>query len=478
MTGRDISKYEYAYFLGIGGIGMSAICRYFMSIGIKVFGYDKTESSLTKLLISEGANITFNDSMSSFPQAINQNINKTIFILTPAVPTKHSHLVYLKDNGIEIFKRAEVLGMISNSMFSICVAGTHGKTTTSTLIAHILESANVNYTAFLGGISANYNTNYLRKTDGESLATNSKEIVVLEADEFDRSFHQLQPDLAIITAIDPDHLDIYDTHRAFEDAFNHFANLIRIGENGNNSVKSGQLIIEEKLTLELTHKIGVNTYGNSSLSKYSCQNIHIENGKFHFDFYEGQTFVSNFVCGLPGFHNVSNATAALAICYGMLGMDIEKLKVGIATYKGAKRRFEYVIDNTDFVVIDDYAHHPEELNAIIGSVKSLYPSKKITGIFQPHLFSRTRDFVDGFADSLSKLDELWLMEIYPAREEPIPNIDSAWLLAKVNLTQKSLVSPDSILEKLKTNKPEVLLILGAGDIDRIVSPIGKLYAEI
>lgn len=478
MTGRDISKYEYAYFLGIGGIGMSAICRYFMSIGIKVFGYDKTESSLTKLLISEGANITFNDSMSSFPQAINQNINKTIFILTPAVPTKHSHLVYLKDNGIEIFKRAEVLGMISNSMFSICVAGTHGKTTTSTLIAHILESANVNYTAFLGGISANYNTNYLRKTDGESLATNSKEIVVLEADEFDRSFHQLQPDLAIITAIDPDHLDIYDTHRAFEDAFNHFANLIRIGENGNNSVKSGQLIIEEKLTLELTHKIGVNTYGNSPLSKYSCQNIHIENGKFHFDFYEGQTFVSNFVCGLPGFHNVSNATAALAICYGMLGMDIEKLKVGIATYKGAKRRFEYVIDNTDFVVIDDYAHHPEELNAIIGSVKSLYPSKKITGIFQPHLFSRTRDFVDGFADSLSKLDELWLMEIYPAREEPIPNIDSAWLLAKVNLTQKSLVSPDSILEKLKTNKPEVLLILGAGDIDRIVSPIGKLYAEI
>ena len=478
MMNRDISKYEYAYFLGIGGIGMSAICRYFMSIGIKVFGYDKTESALTKSLISEGADINYTDSISSFPEVINQNINKTIFILTPAVPNKHSHLVYLKEKGIGIYKRAEVLGMISNSMFSICVAGTHGKTTTSTLIAHLLESANINYTAFLGGISANYNTNYLRKTNGESLATNGREIVVLEADEFDRSFHQLQPDLAIITAIDPDHLDIYDTHRAFEDAFNHFANLIRTSENTETSVKSGQLIIEEKLTLELTHIIGVNSYGNSPLSGYSCQNIQIENGKFHFDFYEGQTFVSNFVCGLPGFHNVSNATAALAICHGMLRMDIEKLKVGIASYKGAKRRFEYVVDNTDFVVIDDYAHHPEELNAIIGSVKSLYPSKKITGIFQPHLFSRTRDFVDGFADSLSKLDELWLMEIYPAREEPIPNINSTWLLEKINLEQKSLVNPELILEKLNTSKPEVLLILGAGDIDRIVSPISKIYAEI
>jgi UDP-N-acetylmuramate--alanine ligase len=478
MISRDISKYEYAYFLGIGGIGMSAICRYFMSIGIKVFGYDKTESALTQSLINEGAQITFTDAIASFPEVINQNTTKTIFILTPAVPDKHSHLVYLKENSIEIFKRAEVLGMISHSMFSICVAGTHGKTTTSTLIAHLFESANINYTAFLGGISANYNTNYLRKTNGESLATNGREIVVLEADEFDRSFHQLQPDLAIITAIDADHLDIYDTHRAFEDAFNHFANLIRISEYTHKTVKSGQLIIEEKLTLELTHNIGVNSYGTSPLSKYSCQNIHIKSGKFHFDFFEGQTFVSKFICGLPGFHNVSNATAALAICYGMLGMDIEKLKIGIATYKGAKRRFEYVVDNADHVVIDDYAHHPEELNAIIGSVKSLYPSKKITGIFQPHLFSRTRDFVDGFADSLSKLDELWLMEIYPAREEPIPNIDSTWLLEKVNLAQKSLVTPDSILEKLKTNKPEVLLILGAGDIDRIVSPIGKIYAEI
>jgi UDP-N-acetylmuramate--alanine ligase len=363
-------------------------------------------------------------------------------------------------------------------MFSICVAGTHGKTTTSTLIAHLLESANINYTAFLGGISANYNTNYLRNTNGESLPTNGREIVVLEADEFDRSFHQLQPDIAIITAIDPDHLDIYDTHRAFEDAFNHFASLIRLSSNNNASVKSGQLIIEEKLTLELTHKIGVNSYGNCSLSNYSCQNIQIEDGKFHFDFYEGQKFVSNFVSGLPGFHNVRNATAALAVCFGMLGMDIEKLKVGIATYKGAKRRFEYVVNNNDFVVIDDYAHHPEELNAIIGSVKSLYPSKKITGIFQPHLFSRTRDFVDEFADSLSKLDELWLMEIYPAREEPIPNIDSAWLLEKVNLAHKSLVNTELIIKKLNTNKPEVLLILGAGDIDKIVSPISKIYAEI
>lgn len=472
---RDLTQYEYAYFLGIGGIGMSAICRYLISKNIQIFGYDKTESALTIALASEGANITYSENIESFPQEIKNNLEKTLFILTPAVPKQHPHLLYLLQTGVTIYKRAEVLGIISNSMFSICVAGTHGKTTTSTLIAHLLESAGVNYTAFLGGISANYNTNYLRKTDGIALCKN--EIVVLEADEFDRSFHQLQPDIAIITAIDPDHLDIYDNHRAFQDAFDHFANLIRIPESNDSQIKSGQLIVQENLTLELTHKITVNTYGTNESSKYSCRNIKIIDGKFHFDFYEGQKFVEQFVCGLPGFHNVSNATAALAVCYGMLNIDLELLKNGIATYKGAKRRFEYVVDTKDKVVIDDYAHHPEELNAIIGSVKSLYPSKKITGIFQPHLFSRTRDFAEGFAESLSKLDELWLMDIYPAREEPIPQITSNWLIEKVNTPLKTLVTPNSILAKLQENQPEVLLILGAGDIDRIVTPIKDLYAK-
>jgi UDP-N-acetylmuramate--alanine ligase len=314
----------------------------------------------------------------------------------------------------------------------------------------------------------------LRKTDGKNIT--EKPIVVLEADEFDRSFHQLRPDIAIITAIDADHLDIYDNHRAFEDAFNHFASLIREGQNST-IPKSGQLIIQEKLALELTHKITVNTYGESPNSEYSYQNVTIENGRFHFDFYEGQKLVGNFICGLPGFHNVSNATAALAVCYGMLGLDTATLKTGIETYKGAKRRFEYIVNQQDFVVIDDYAHHPEELNAIIGSVKSLYPNKKITGIFQPHLFTRTRDFAAGFAESLSALDTLWLMEIYPAREEPIEGINSAWLLNQVVNKHKSILSPDAILKQLEVEKPEVLLILGAGDIDRIVEPIRTLYEK-
>lgn len=470
---KEISSYKFAYFLGIGGIGMSAICRYLMSTGIKVYGYDKTETALTKSLASEGAFIHYTDDLSSFPQMIEDHINDTIFILTPAIPAKHSHLIFLKNRGIQIFKRSEVLGLISYPMFNISVAGTHGKTTTSTLIAHLFETANINYTAFLGGISANYNTNYLRKTNGIDITETP--IVVLEADEFDRSFHQLRPDIAIITAIDADHLDIYDNHRAFEDAFNHFASLIRSGKQIH--PKSGQLIIQEKLTLELTHKVHVNSYGESPQSAFSYQNVTIENGKFHFDFYEGQKFIGNFKCGLPGFHNVSNATAALAVCYGMLGINLELLKNGIATFKGAKRRFEYIIDTKDYVVIDDYAHHPEELNAIIGSVKSLYPNNKITGIFQPHLFSRTRDFVEGFAQSLSQLDALILMEIYPAREEPIEGINSKWLLEKVELNEKSIQSPTEILETIKQSKPEVLLILGAGDIDRIVEPIKKAYEK-
>lgn len=470
---KEISSYKFAYFLGIGGIGMSAICRYLMSTGIKVYGYDKTQTALTKSLASEGAIIHYTDDLSSFPQMIEDHINDTIFILTPAIPAKHSHLIFLKNREIQIFKRSEVLGLISYPMFNISVAGTHGKTTTSTLIAHLFETANINYTAFLGGISANYNTNYLRKTNGIDITETP--IVVLEADEFDRSFHQLRPDIAIITAIDADHLDIYDNHRAFEDAFNHFASLIRSGKQIH--PKYGQLIIQEKLTLELTHKVHVNSYGESPQSAFSYQNVTIENGKFHFDFYEGQKFIGNFKCGLPGFHNVSNATAALAVCYGMLGINLELLKNGIATFKGAKRRFEYIIDTKDYVVIDDYAHHPEELNAIIGSVKSLYPNNKITGIFQPHLFSRTRDFVEGFAQSLSQLDALILMEIYPAREEPIEGINSKWLLEKVELNEKSIQSPTEILETIKQAKPDVLLILGAGDIDRIVEPIKNAYEK-
>jgi UDP-N-acetylmuramate--alanine ligase len=486
-TTKHIRDYNQAYFLGIGGIGMSAIARYFLQIGLPVMGYDKTPTPLTNALQAEGALINYNDQKDALPMVVQNDIENTLFVLTPAIPKDHPQWNWLIDQNAIILKRSEVLGQIARGGYCIAVAGTHGKTTTSTLIAHLLHECNINFTAFLGGISANYNTNYLRKTDGVNYQpggnsdqhnvsinqsdenSEAKEIIVLEADEFDRSFHRLNPDLAVITAIYPDHLDIYGTPEAFEQAFVEFTHLIQ---------PNGGLMIQEDLKIAIAKNVNTYTYGLDTSANYQAKNVHINHGDFCFTLTHNQTEIAPFRCGLPGHHNVQNALAALGICQGFLNLPIESLQKGIASYKGAKRRFEYVHKTENYVVIDDYAHHPEELNAIIGSVRTLYPDQQITGIFQPHLFSRTQDFAQGFADSLSRLDQVWLMDIYPAREKPIPGVTSDWLINMISNPNKSRVNPQSVLEKLQIEKPQILLILGAGDIDRIVQPIANLYLKI
>lgn len=489
---QPINHYRSAYFLGIGGIGMSAIARYLLSMGLDVYGYDKTPTPLTNELSQEGALIVFNDNENLIPSHLIGN-TQVLWIITPAIPTDHRAWNYLKSLNTPIFKRSEVLGSIARNGFCIAVAGTHGKTTTSTLIAHLLYSCNVNFTAFLGGISANYNTNYVRNENGITLEIQGKkrEIIVLEADEFDRSFHRLNPDLAVITAMDPDHLDIYGTEEEFTKAFNVFASLIRPQEtqhsdsienntvSNNNCARGAGLVIHEKLTKEISIPTGIEriTYGTETTANSRYQGVNIAHGNYQFEYCSDSVNPVKFECGLPGFHNIENATAAIAITQHFLRLPWKELQEGILTYRGAKRRFETVFKTSEYVVIDDYAHHPEELNAIIRSVKALYPNFTLTGIFQPHLFTRTRDFVDGFAKSLSQLDECWLMDIYPAREKPIPGISSQWLLEKITTPAQIMNGPE-ILSSLKENPKKLLLILGAGDIDKLVSPIKEIYSAL
>lgn len=478
-----ITDFEQAYFLGIGGIGMSAIARYLLQIGMPVMGYDKTETPLTEALVAEGAGITYDDAVAALPQQVTQNLSKTLIVLTPAIPKDHPQWLWLQEQEATILKRSEVLGSIARNGFCIAVAGTHGKTTTSTLVAHLLNSCNINFTAFLGGISSNFGSNYVRKTDGISLPVGG-EIIVLEADEFDRSFHRLNPDLAIITAMDPDHLDIYGTAQAFTEAFVDFTNLIRAwggAEKPSSSTPTphgAALLIQDSLQLNTPNHVLTYRYGTNTESEVHARNIEVTYGDFCFELILGGENKGHFRCGLPGHHNIQNALAALGICHGFLGLPLSQLQTGIHTFRGAKRRFEYIHKSNQYVVIDDYAHHPEELNAIISSVKTLYPNKKITGIFQPHLFSRTQDFAAGFASSLAALDQVYLMDIYPARELPIPGVTSQWLLNLIQNPNKLLVSPQSILDLLRDQPADVLLILGAGDIDRIVQPIQSLYHEL
>lgn len=493
---KTITNYSDAYFLGIGGIGMSAIARYLLSLGLNVYGYDKTSTPLTEELSKEGAQIVYDDSENLLPSQLLDNDN-VLWIITPAIPTDHRAWSFLKSTNTPIFKRSEVLGSIARNGFCIAVAGTHGKTTTSTLIAHLLHTCDINYTAFLGGISANYQTNYIRKTNGSTLNIQGKEreIIVLEADEFDRSFHRLNPDLAVITAVDPDHLDIYGTEEDFTKAFSVFASLIRTNSSAESSLhtkedsptpiedssipKGAGLVINEKLIHRITPPQHVQclSYGKLPTAQARYQGIRIAHGNYHFEYSQNNSTARSFECGLPGFHNIENATAAIAIAQHFLKLPWELLQEGVKTYRGAKRRFETVVKTAEYTVIDDYAHHPEELNAIISSVKALYPNVPLTGIFQPHLFTRTRDFVDGFAESLSQLDECWLMEIYPAREKPIPGVNSSWLLEKIT-TDAKLMCRDTILGSLKSNPKKLLLILGAGDIDKLVLPIKEIYTEL
>jgi UDP-N-acetylmuramate--alanine ligase len=433
------------YLIGIGGIGMSALARYFKSIGKNVAGYDRVQTPLCIQLESEGMAIHYEDSVDLIPKPFNDP-KGTAVIYTPAIPEEMTELAYFKSNGFELMKRALVLGKISQNHTCLAVAGTHGKTTTSALLAHLFKQAGHNITAFLGGISSNYQTNFL--------AGDENGILVAEADEYDRSFLQLKPAGAIITSVDSDHLDIYGEPEALQATFREFRESVT-----------------EKVVVQKDTELGGTSYSIDGNSDYVATNVRIENHSYAFDM-ELPTgeIIKDINCGLPGRHNVENATAAAALALNF-GLTAEEVKAGIASFKGVKRRFEYHIKSEKLVYIDDYAHHPAEINALVSSVKELYPNKKITGIFQPHLFSRTRDFKDGFVEALSRLDEVILMDIYPAREKPIPGINSNMLLTQITAKQKQHLSTSEILTYLGENTPQVVLTIGAGDIDKLVNPL-------
>ncbi|MCK9421255.1 MAG: UDP-N-acetylmuramate--L-alanine ligase [Bacteroidales bacterium] len=463
-----IEKIKSVYFIGIGGIGMSALARYFVLRGIRVSGYDKTPTTLTDQLIREGIPIHFEENINLIPE------KPDLVIYTPAIPLDNAEFLYYKGKELPLKKRAEVLGMISAPHKTIAVAGTHGKTTISTLIAHILHCANVDFLAFLGGISKNYGTNFLTNSPPYHLTTSLSHqpatFCVVEADEYDRSFLQLAPFIAIITSADPDHLDIYSHPGNLKKTFEEFTSHIATG---------GSLIMKQGVGLTSIQK---NTYSNYSYSLHNeagfyAKKVRVEQDLFHFDLVMPDGIIENIVLGVPGWFNLENAVAALAAGH-LLGIDEAYLKDALRSYRGVQRRFDFRIRNDNLVYIDDYAHHPEELRACISAVRAMYPGKKITGVFQPHLFSRTRDLATGFARSLELLDELLLLDIYPAREKPIKGVDSRMLLDLVQLKIKKIVTKNEVVSLLEKNKPEILLTLGAGDIDQLVNPITNALSNI
>lgn len=458
MNFKDIQQ---AYFLGIGGIGMSAIARYFHSMGIVVNGYDKTETPLTKELVAEGIHIHYEDFGSRIGD-LGLTKESCLVVLTPAIPKDHQEWKWLVDNNFTILKRSQVLGIITDVYKTIGVAGTHGKTTTSTLIAHILKQSNVDCAAFLGGISSNYQTNLLlNQSTNEPL----NQYMVVEADEFDRSFLTLHPSIAIITSTDADHLDIYGEHNELKKSFLAYASQCK---------ENGSLILKKGLDITADVKRDFITYSVTEKADAYASNIQINGDEYSFDLLFKEQHINNLVLGIPGLHNVENAVAASVACL-LAGVTADELRAGLASFKGVKRRFEYIIKRNDFVYIDDYAHHPEELRAIISSVKNMYPNKKIVAAFQPHLFSRTRDFVDGFAESLSLLDNVVLLDIYPARELPMEGVTSNIIFDKMTSINKILCSKTEAVELIKQQQPEVLLTLGAGDIDQLVGVLKEAY---
>lgn len=443
-------KYDIIYFIGVGGIGMSALARWFNAGNYKVIGYDKIRSELINKLESEGIIIHFDDDIKNIPASLTKD--NTLVIYTPAIPNDHKELAHFKINGFKIKKRAEVLGDISRAYFTVAVAGTHGKTTTSSMIAHVLHFAGVDITGFIGGIATNFNSNLI-------ISKSDQAIAVIEADEFDRSFLHLSPDIAILTSTDADHLDIYGDGDELKNTFREFIGKLK---------KEGKLLISQKANESLDLDFGLE-YGLRGKS-IKAENIKIIEETFVFDYVDEKTKIERLELRLPGFHNVENALAAIKIAL-LLGVSPEKVKEGIATYKGVKRRFEFIFKSPEKIYIDDYAHHPSEINAFIRSVKALYPGKKLTVIFQPHLYSRTQDFFKGFAAALDEANEVWLMDIYPARELPIEGVDATLILDQMKLKSKQLIAKDKIIENLKKVKFDVLATLGAGDIDRIVPEI-------
>ena len=457
------------YFLGIGGIGMSALARYFHHHGIRVMGYDKTRSELTDELNREQIQVHYED-LGEEISSLHLNKEETLVVITPAVPSDHKELHWFMENGFNLMKRSQVLGFISDEYQTIGVAGTHGKTTTSTLLAHIFQSSGIGCTAFLGGISTNYNTNLLLD---HLKKENSKGWMVAEADEFDRSFLTLHPRISIITSTDADHLDIYGNHEAMQESFLAYAQ-----QTSHTLFLKKETQLWEKMKHEkIKTNASVLSYSVKEEADVWADEIRLRGGEYRFDFHAGGTRISELLLGIPGLHNVENAVAASAAALEA-GISESALREALVSFQGVKRRFEYIIKRKDMVYIDDYAHHPEELRAIISSVKEMYHDKKITVIFQPHLFSRTRDFVDGFAQSLSLADDILLLDIYPARELPIPGITSEVIFKKITAAHKMLCSLKDILDVVERKCPEVLLTLGAGDIDRLVAPLKKMLSVI
>jgi len=453
--------YEIIYFLGIGGIGMSALARYFHKNNYHVLGYDKTATGLTTALELEGIAINFDDTVMAIPQLLHSTPKEKILIVrTPAVPKNSKQFEFFEREGYTILKRSEVLGLITEMSKTIAIGGTHGKTTTSTLVAHLFhEQGGCN--AFLGGISSNFHSNLL---------LSDSDWTVVEADEFDRSFLTLRPTIAVLTSMDADHLDIYGDEAHIREGFLLFLDRTHA---------SGHVVVKHELNIhsELRAKgKSVFTYSIHEAADYSAKNIRVENGSYVFDVVTPEGELTEVQLGLPGRHNIENAVAAIASAL-LAGLSLPALRSSLASFKGVQRRFDVKYKDERYVYIDDYAHHPTELHSCFESARELYPGKKVTAVFQPHLFSRTRDFADGFAASLSEVDELVLLPIYPARELPIPGIDSQWLFDKIQLSNKHLVNKEAIFTFLNKESIEVLITVGAGDIDTLVAPIQQWFQE-
>lgn len=450
-------NYKSVYFIGIGGIGMSNLARYFLSKGKRVGGYDRTETPLTQALQQEGAFVHYEDEIEAIPAIFTENKEHTLVVFTPAVPASHGELLFFRVQGFTIMKRAQVLGEITKTSDAVCVAGTHGKTTVSSMTAHLLRQSHIDCNAFLGGILKNYNSNLL--------LSEKSHITVAEADEYDRSFHWLRPWIAIITSADPDHLDIYGTEEAYRESFEKFTSLIR---------PHGYLIMKKGIPVTpLTDEtVTVMTYGEEE-GDYHAEHIRIGDGEILFDFVSPEKKITDIFLGVPVKINIENAVAAIAAAT-RCGVTDDEVRHAMRTFGGAKRRFDFHIKSPSIVFIDDYAHHPQELAAAISSVKALYPGRKVTGVFQPHLYSRTRDFFEDFGQSLSLLDDVILLDIYPAREEPIEGVTSQLIFDRITSPEKMLCRKDELLEVLSHKQLEVLVTFGAGDIDRLLPDIESL----
>ncbi len=453
----ELKDIKAVYFIGAGGIGMSAIARYFIHKGMVVAGYDKTPSALTRQLEQEGMLIHYEENVEEIPQACRDR-SACLVVYTPAIPADHRELVYFRENGFEIEKRAQVLGTLTRTHKGLCVAGTHGKTTTSTMCAHIMHQSHLDCNAFLGGISKNYGTNYI--------LSDSSDYVVIEADEFDRSFHWLRPWMTVITSTDPDHLDIYGTKEAYLESFRHYTTLIQPG---------GALILHKNLEMKQDVSEGVKVYEYSlEEGDFHAANIRMKNGEITFDFISPIENVPNIVLGQPVPINIENGVAAMAMAQ-LNGCTTEELKYGMKTYGGVDRRFDFKVKNDRHVFLSDYAHHPKEIFQSAKSMRELYHDRKITAIFQPHLYTRTRDFYKEFAEALSQLDEVVLCDIYPAREKPIPGVTSKLIYDNLKPgVEKRMIHKEDVIDFVKSRDFDVLIVLGAGDLDNYVPQMAKI----